>query len=51
MKVTVLTGPQGSGKSTVMRKDAIAQPGLYLFAFPTHECSASAPLAQIWGCG
>lgn len=37
MKVTVLTGPQGSGKSTVMRQEAIAQPGLYLFAAPTHE--------------
>ncbi len=37
MKVTVLTGPQGSGKSTVMREEAIAQPGLYLFASPTHE--------------
>ena len=37
MKVTVLTGPQGSGKSTVMREQAIAQPGLYLFAAPTHE--------------
>jgi hypothetical protein len=37
MKVTVLTGPQGSGKSTVMREEAIAQPGLYLFAAPTHE--------------
>ena len=37
MKVTVLTGPQGSGKSTVMRKEAIIQPGLYLFASPTHE--------------
>lgn len=37
MKVTVLTGPQGSGKSTVMRAEAIAQPGVYLFASPTHE--------------
>jgi len=37
MKVTMLTGPQGSGKSTVMRQEAIAQPGLYLFAAPTHE--------------
>ena len=34
-KVEVLTGPQGGGKSTVMREEAIAQPGLYLFAFPT----------------
>ncbi len=40
MKVTVLTGPQGSGKSTVMRKDAIAQPGLYLFAFQFNFLSA-----------
>ncbi|WP_312733658.1 DEAD/DEAH box helicase family protein [Brevundimonas sp.] len=37
MKVTMLTGPQGSGKSTVMREEAIARPGLYLFAAPTHE--------------
>ena len=37
MKVTMLSGPQGSGKSTVMREEAIAQPGLYLFAAPTHE--------------
>lgn len=37
MKVTMLTGPQGSGKSTVMRQEAIDQPGLYLFAAPTHE--------------
>ena len=37
MKVTVLTGPQGSGKSTVMRAEAIAQPGLYIFASPTHD--------------
>jgi len=37
MKVTVLTGPQGSGKSKVMRDEAIAQSGLYLFASPTHE--------------
>lgn len=37
MKVTVLTGPQGGGKSTLMRTEAIAQPGLYLFVAPTHE--------------
>lgn len=37
MKVEVLTGPQGGGKSTVMREEAIAQPGLYLFALPTIE--------------
>jgi hypothetical protein len=37
MKVEVLTGPQGGGKSTVMRNEAIAQPGLYLFALPTIE--------------
>ena len=56
MKVTVLTGPQGSGKSTVMRKDAIAQPGLYLFAFPTHELideqveafRKDAPRLELW---
>jgi len=34
-KITVLTGPQGGGKSEVMRKEAIASPGLYLFALPT----------------
>lgn len=33
--VEVLTGPPGCGKSTVMRADAIAQPGHYLFAYPT----------------
>ena len=37
MKVELLTGPQGGGKSTVMRKEAIANPGLYLFALPTIE--------------
>ena len=37
MKVEVLTGPQGGGKSTVMRNEAIGQPGLYLFALPTIE--------------
>jgi hypothetical protein len=34
-KITVLTGPQGGGKSEVMRKEAIASAGLYLFALPT----------------
>ena len=37
MEVEVLTGPQGGGKSTVMRNEAIANPGLYLFALPTIE--------------
>ena len=37
LKVEVLTGPQGGGKSTVMRQEAIASPGLYLFALPTRE--------------
>ncbi len=37
MKVEVLTGPQGGGKSTVMRDEAIVSPGLYLFAMPTRE--------------
>lgn len=37
MKVEVLTGPQGGGKSTVMRQEAIQQAGLYLFALPTIE--------------
>ena len=35
MKVTVLTGPQGSGKSTVMREEVIAQ----------HAPTLPAPLA------
>lgn len=56
MKVTVLTGPQGSGKSTVMREEAIAQPGLYLFAAPTHELideqaeafRKEAPRLKVW---
>lgn len=56
MKVTVLTGPQGGGKSTIMREEAIAQPGLYLFASPTHELieeqtaafRAEAPRLKIW---
>lgn len=37
LKVEVLTGPQGGGKSTVMRDEALQQPGLYLFALPTIE--------------
>jgi hypothetical protein len=37
MKVEVLTGPQGGGKSTVMRNEALGKPGLYLFALPTIE--------------
>jgi hypothetical protein len=37
MDVEVLTGPQGGGKSTVMRNEAMAMPGLYLFALPTIE--------------
>lgn len=37
MKVVVLTGPQGCGKSMLMREEAIAKPGLYLFAVPTIE--------------
>jgi hypothetical protein len=37
MNVEVLTGPQGGGKSTDMRRQAIATPGLYLFALPTIE--------------
>lgn len=34
-KITVLTGAQGGGKSRTMREEAIAAPGLYLFAVPT----------------
>ena len=37
VKVEVLTGPQGGGKSTVMREETIASSGLYLFALPTRE--------------
>ena len=37
VKIKVLTGPQGGGKSKVMREEAIATPGRYLFALPTHE--------------
>lgn len=37
VKVEVLTGPQGGGKSTVMREEAIQKGGLYLFALPTIE--------------
>ena len=31
----MLTGPPGCGKSTAMRVDALAKPGLYLFAMPS----------------
>ena len=34
VKVEVLTGPQGGGKSETMRREAIATKGLYLFASP-----------------
>ena len=37
VQVEVLTGPQGGGKSTVMRQEALQNPGLYLFALPTIE--------------
>lgn len=37
MDIEVLTGPQGGGKSTIMRQEAIDNPGLYLFACPTIE--------------
>jgi hypothetical protein len=37
MKVEVLTGPQGGGKSSQMREEALAAPGLYLFTAPTIE--------------
>ncbi|EKY30831.1 hypothetical protein HMPREF0185_00001 [Brevundimonas diminuta 470-4] len=36
LDVTVLTGPPGCRKTTRMREEAIAQPGLYLFSMPTH---------------
>ena len=35
MNVEVLTGPPGCGKSYDMRQEAIQNPGLYLFAFPS----------------
>lgn len=37
LKVEVLTGPPGSGKTRQMRLDAVAEPGLYAFAFPGIE--------------
>lgn len=35
MDVEVLTGPPGCGKSYDMRRDALENPGLYLFAYPS----------------
>lgn len=35
MEIEVLIGPPGCGKSTKMRRDAMATPGFYLFAMPT----------------
>lgn len=40
INIEVLTGPPGCGKSTVMRAEAIAQPGHYLFAYPTFKLIA-----------
>lgn len=40
INIEVLTGPPGCGKSTVMRAEAIAQPGHYLFAYPTTKLIA-----------
>ncbi len=37
LDVEVLTGPPGCGKSTLMRNEALQQPGRYLFAYPTHK--------------
>lgn len=37
MTVEVLTGPPGCGKSTVMRLEAVKQPGRYLFAYMTER--------------
>jgi hypothetical protein len=37
MKVEVLTGPQGGGKTREMRNAALASAGRYLFAAPTIE--------------
>jgi hypothetical protein len=37
VKLEVLTGPQGGGKSRYMREQAISTPGRYLFALPTLE--------------
>jgi hypothetical protein len=36
MKFEILVGPPGCGKSNMMRDEALANPGLYLFAFPTN---------------
>lgn len=35
MDVEVLTGPPGCGKSYDMRQEALQNPGLYIFAFPS----------------
>ena len=51
--VEVLTGPPGCGKSTVMRAEAMAQPGHYLFAYPTTKLiaeQAAAFRAESPGC-
>ena len=37
MKVEVLTGPPGCGKSTVLRQEAVSRPGHYVFAYPTEK--------------
>ena len=35
MKVEVLSGPPGCGKSNLMRAEAVANPGRYIFFYPT----------------
>lgn len=37
MKIDVLTGPPGCGKSTRMRQEAVERPRRYLFAYPTEK--------------
>ena len=40
MKVEVLSGPPGCGKSHLMREEAIANPGRYIFFYPTAKLIA-----------
>lgn len=40
MKVEVLSGPPGCGKSHLMRAEAVANPGRYIFFYPTAKLIA-----------